>query len=145
MRGTKTVIERMESADRINELDRLLKEREDLLGNNARLTREVEQLNKALALKLDAMPSGLSAGQSKKLESKLAFYIEACAAHQSHIDELQASFTAVGDKLIQTERERDQVIMACAKKTELLRAVRYSMDREVPFPSLEKISEAIDL
>lgn len=84
---------------------------------------------------------------------------------------LRASFTVVGDKLIQAEKERDQaraelcreqeklkladekqireniehLITVCAKKTELLRAVRHSMDSEKPFPSLEKITEAINL
>jgi len=35
------------------------------------LQRENAELQKALALKLDALPSGLSAGQSKRLEEKL--------------------------------------------------------------------------
>lgn len=48
-------------------------------------------------------------------------------------------------KLDQTLKERDQAQAAAAVKTDLLRAVRYSMDREVPFPSLEKITAAIDV
>jgi len=32
---------------------------------------EIQQLNKALALKMDALPSGLSAGQSIALEKRL--------------------------------------------------------------------------
>lgn len=37
-----------------------------------RVTKENEQLNKAVALKMDALPSGLSAGQSKQIEERLA-------------------------------------------------------------------------
>ena len=39
------------------------------LEEHNHLKSEVNQLNKALQLKLDAMPSGLSAGQSMKLEN----------------------------------------------------------------------------
>lgn len=123
---------------------------QDTNDERHRLEKEVEHLNKALALKLDAMPSGLSAGQSVAIEKKLAFYVEACAAHQHHIDELTSSQQmCVGAAGIGDFSEMcgwiDRIQLACKKKTELLRAVRHSMDSEKPFPSLEKITEAINL
>ncbi len=45
--------------------------RADVLERIKELECENRQLNKALALKLDALPSGLSAGQSIALEKKL--------------------------------------------------------------------------
>jgi hypothetical protein len=48
---------------------------------------EIQQLKKILALKLDAMPSGLSAGQSKQFESALGRLLEnlgQCEHHDHH-------------------------------------------------------------
>jgi len=39
--------------------------------------------------------------------------------------------------------QNERLVVALAKDAELLRAVRYSMDRDVPFPSLEKITQGI--
>lgn len=53
-------------------------------------------------------------------------------------------FGPIPDLLRDCLKHIEQLEAACAFKTDLLRAVRYSMDREVPFPSLAKITEAIN-
>ena len=62
----------------------LAEEGEKLLAKNAALTKEVEQLSRAFELKLDAAPSGLSAGQSRVMHDhllKLYYLLRAAGSH----------------------------------------------------------------
>lgn len=59
------------------------------------------------------------------------------------LDKLRCAHGNVCDNAAITEKERDQLAAKCASQHQMLRAFRYSMDTDKPFPSLEKLNAII--
>lgn len=120
-----------------------IKEQARLIDERDALKRENAELNKALALKFDAMPSGLSAGQSIRLEKQLAeAKADATAAVNGMLD-LKRTNQMLAEQLhkhAEAIAERDALTNVAKAADELEALLRKNTGRTDDWPIEIKVS-----